>query len=154
MLIFVMKMFSFFWDFNFLNLNLYIYEQHHYSKQKIQQQHCNNIIMKEQQMRTATLRKQHCNNTIMNEQQMRTATLLKRINNTAATLQQHYYERTSFKKTYCWQTSNIRGGLPRWMSLLKNIFLTYEIMNSNGLVQDTHLNWYNIKFKYSLAVWK
>ena len=47
---------------------------------------------------------------------------------------------------------DIRGGLPSWMSLLKHIFSTYEIMNSNGLIQDTHLNCYNIKFKYSLAV--
>ena len=44
---------------------------------KIQQQHCNNTIMKEQQMRTATLLKtktiqqQHCNNSIMKEQASR-----------------------------------------------------------------------------------
>ena len=47
---------------------------------------------------------------------------------------------------------DIRGGLPRWMSLLKNIFLTYEIINSNGLVQGTHVNCYKIKFKYSQAL--
>ena len=47
---------------------------------------------------------------------------------------------------------DIRGGLPSWMSLLKNIFWTYKIMNSNGLIQDTHVNCYKIKFKYSQAL--